>query len=235
MLLAGAFSLVACTPNEYEHDELDTETRIRQDFLNAMVSDNAISLDKVKIRSEYGTFNGYVVVEFYRFLVFHDSKMIDIGGTEFNDVLARHVVAWNDGEIFNIIEAFEACILSSADIKEISNLSNSIDVETRIRQDLFHKMGWGRASFDRPTIRNDFGIVNGYMVIEVNQLLGFPQIFIPVDVGGIIFDYTHAVHLIVWNHGEIFNIMEAYDIGILSAFDVQEIVRIRKEIDSGVW
>jgi len=128
LIMMGSFLLAGCSNNGGGNGPLElspeTTLAIRQDFFEQVVNDEFISFEYVQIKRNFGTFNNYIVVEFHPVLPLGGVVLpVDIGGITFGCVnTVSHIVAWNDGNIHNIIDAFDKDILSVSDVQKIHQI-----------------------------------------------------------------------------------------------------------------
>ena len=125
LLLAMGF--IGCGGGDKMTLPIELQTRIRQDYFNQFVMpyDNSIELSLIQIERVYGTFSEFIVVRFYPvFGVPGVIRPIEIGGVWFDYNFASRIIAWKDGQMYTIIDAFENSSLSKTDIQNIASIDN---------------------------------------------------------------------------------------------------------------
>ena len=105
---------------------IELQIRIRQDYFNQFVIPTGPwEFDEVVIEKVYGKFEGFIVVRFSQTVGWPGPWEMEIGGVMFDGCLAWRTIAWKDGQILRIADAFENGILSKTDIQNIANLSQN--------------------------------------------------------------------------------------------------------------
>ena len=101
----------------------DLEIRIRRDFADIFAW-GGVHIRDALIIDYFGTLSGFTVVEFDRVLGLPGPRPIELGDMIFNSNQASHIIAWKDGEMFNLWQAYAESILSPSDVQYIHQRIN---------------------------------------------------------------------------------------------------------------
>jgi len=184
----------------------------------------------------YGAYNGWVVVR----VVFpgpdvirpNEGPFVIIGG--FDISVNPPIIAWKDGQIHELKEAYDLGLLTQDDLISIveprprenwwavSNSKPSGDqpwilntkLEKRIVQDCL-----GIGKWEVEGIEYYYGFYNGWILVKLKvPVTDVEQI---VTIGG--FDFNVLPPTIAWKDGQIHELKDAYDLGLLTQDDLRSI------------
>ena len=230
-----------CTDDSKDGDDIDTsmpdfknpegflsaelERRILQDYVDGG------GVGASRISGYCGTYNGWVVVK----VDFPNAQVIPtvtIGGYNFDNL--PPIIAWKDGQIYELKDAYAAGLLTYYNLRTISTMSGlgefeglglsaelewqilldfaKVDVQDLAEVDVF----WG-------SVIGYYGAYNGWVVVRMGGGIyhhGGPEL---VTIGGFNFDVSKPI--IVWKDGQIYELRDAYDAGLLTQDDVGSIAK----------
>jgi len=115
---------------------------------------------------------------------------------------------------------------------------NDPETVMQIRQDYLNYLadnGMDFVPIDDVLIDKYFGTYNGYAVVLMYVELTHAGVGIDIVVDGILFSYATPVHsIIAWRKGQIFELREANDLGLLSREDLIDIAGNQYSLDGNI-
>jgi len=243
VLLAGITALTGCagegagsasdTSNVDEGLSEELAMRIIQDYSDFRFPSMGYGFPTVYIVRHYGTFNGCVVSFIWappsRPLPLALDRDPVIAGVRIGSVHPiREPLAWKDGRFNNLQVAYEQGWLTRDDLIKITEYfpdGLDMDLERRILRDF--KESGGEREYDENKditwLRSYYGTYNGYVVVRLS--LGSYQTDWrpPANIGGFKINiYPHPI--IAWKDGQVYELEDAYDLGLLTQDDISSIV-----------
>lgn len=252
------------TPRPPEQpDDPETSMRIRQDYRDYLVDKGMESLpvEFIWLREHFGTYNGYTVVLMkagYGSAAVVVDVVIDGILFRYNDP-TYSIIAWKDGQIFELHEARDLGMLTREDLMDIADRHNgnqdsrdgslaglSIGVENRIKDDYFNYLShtfmlkdmtvddvWIEVYYGTYMMNNDDSVVGASGLVTVMaDFEGSDYICEErgIVIDGIPFHYNSGNSIIAWRPNRVFLLKDAYDFGLLTKEDLVNIAdRLTKQ------
>jgi hypothetical protein len=223
-------------PGTFPGLDVETERQLKLDYINYAMPTHERSkytIDRVYIIRYYGNYNGCVVVLMHIDDTEYAQVITGITVANMNFVFSNSNVAraWyqsgepGSGRFYGLAEAYDLGLLTEDDIRNMYEVHISsplpsqepgtfpgLDAETerQIIQD-FGEPAWG--------INNYYGIYNGWVVVRINMPV--PGVVQIVTIGG--FDFNVLPPIIAWKDGQIHDLKDAYDAGLLTQDNIRSI------------
>ena len=129
---AALFSLASCTQilfGKSNVDELGSERvlQIKKTYMETLPFRDEITIDDVSVIEYCGTYDDCSVLMLTtRVSVYAQALWTEeVAGSRFGYSDSNRLYAWKDGRIYTLPEAYEAGLLSEADLKTIRSLHNA--------------------------------------------------------------------------------------------------------------
>jgi len=236
----------------------DTELgrRIRQDHLNKLRNYDQqweLTIDDVRIRESYGTYNGCVVVtltdgrggpDMITHFVVAGILFQDIGG-------GIQFVAWKEGRVYAWHEAYSLGLLAREDLVDISkriipdlpydyyldgnHVGLSVRVEEFIKQWYLYRLSRNSdvdITVDDVWIEAYYGSYNNYAVVMMgdgyHNYINAERI---INIDGVLFRYSSENSIVIWGcYRNFMELQDAYDRGLLTRENIMDIADYHNQV-----
>jgi len=220
----------------------ETEAKIKQDYLSFDVStDPVTTAEDVVLRYYYGTYDGSVATKigywFYGYLAVIIYEHID--GITITYPSTHKILVWNDGNFYNLQEAYDNGLLTKDDIQRIADILPLFwSEEKQIRQgyvDAYVKLNVPEATADGVWIELNYGKYynelhsgNTTVLMMWHKDEGTSAAIREVYVGDVKFIYSNGYSITVWNNESFYGLQDAFDQGLLTKEDIIKISELHK-------
>jgi len=210
----------------------ETEIQIKQDYLNYILLERVpeATFDDVFIFEYYGSFSGCYVVRmsdrFSGYAAVITYETIDHITITYSDT--NKAVAWKDGAIYSITDAYDRGLLTPDDIESISQKCPLFwwVEEKQIRQDYVDAFVKTRnAKPDKVWIDRNYGRNHGgcaVLMMWYEKEDATAEIW-SESVDGVLFKYNNGRGIITWKDGKFYGLQEAFDKGYLYKDEIVQI------------
>ena len=224
-----------------------TALKLREDYLRFLKEKHGLSeeyeLDSISVQKFFGNYSGCEVVYMGSPLTYTDAERpVEIAGYTIVFPNGQEVYAYKDSNFYTIKEAFDAGLITTADIYDIGkqvgigfieqypNKPKYLDSEMalKLREDylryLKEKYGLSeKYKLDSISVQEYFGNYSGFEVVYMGAPIPHTQAERPVEIAGYTIIFPSGQEVYAYKDSKFYTIKEAFDAGLITKVDVYDI------------